>query len=93
MTLLYLRITLDSTNDEIGILANQINQLYQNLLSTIEHLQEEKDKVSEAEKQKIDFLRSASHELKTPVTALNAMLENMILKVGKYSDYEEYLPL
>ena len=80
-------------NDEIGILANQINQLYQNLLSTIEHLQEEKDKVSEAEKQKIDFLRSASHELKTPVTALNAMLENMILKVGKYSDYEEYLPL
>lgn len=82
-----------ATNDEIGILANQINQLYQNLLSTIEHLQEEKDKVSEAEKQKIDFLRSASHELKTPVTALNAMLENMILKVGKYSDYEEYLPL
>ena len=42
-----------ATNDEIGILANQINQLYQNLLSTIEHLQEEKDKVSEAEKQKI----------------------------------------
>lgn len=82
-----------ATNDEIGILANQINQLYQNLLSTIEHLQEEKDKVSEAEKRKIDFLRSASHELKTPVTALNAMLENMILKVGKYSDYEEYLPL
>ena len=82
-----------ATNDEIGILANQINQLYQNLLSTIEHLQEEKDKVGEAEKQKIDFLRSASHELKTPVTALNAMLENMILKVGKYSDYEEYLPL
>ena len=82
-----------ATDDEIGILANQINQLYQNLLSTIEHLQEEKDKVSEAEKQKIDFLRSASHELKTPVTALNAMLENMILKVGKYSDYEEYLPL
>ena len=42
-----------ATDDEIGILANQINQLYQNLLSTIEHLQEEKDKVSEAEKQKI----------------------------------------
>ena len=42
---------------------------------------------------KLNFLRSASHELKTPVTALNAMLENMILKVGKYGDYEEYLPL
>ncbi len=81
------------TCDEIGILADQINQLYQNLMTTIEHLQDEKDKVSEAEKQKIDFLRSASHELKTPVTALNAMLENMILGIGKYNDYEVYLPL
>lgn len=81
------------TNDEIGILATQINQLYQNLICTVDHLQEEKDKVIEAEKQKIHFLRSASHELKTPVTALNAMLENMILKVGKYSNYETYLPL
>ena len=81
------------TNDEIGVLATQINQLYQNLICTVDHLQEEKDKVIEAEKQKIHFLRSASHELKTPVTALNAMLENMILKVGKYSNYETYLPL
>ena len=67
-----------ATNDEIGILANQINQLYQNLLSTIEHLQEEKDKVSEAEKQKIDFLRSASHELKTPLTSISGYAEIMM---------------
>lgn len=81
------------SGDEIGILSRSINELYQKLLFTIEHLREEKDKVSEVERQKVDFLRAASHELKTPVTALNAMLENMILKVGKYSDYEEYLPL
>lgn len=81
------------TNDEIGILANQINRLYQSLLTTIDHLREEKDRVSEVEKEKINFLRSASHELKTPVTALNAMLENMILGIGKYSDYKVYLPL
>lgn len=43
-------------NDEIGILANQINQLYQNLLSTIEHLQEEKDKVSETLLKKSMFI-------------------------------------
>lgn len=29
---------------------------------------------------------------KTPVTELNATLENMILKIGEYSDYESYLP-
>lgn len=81
------------SNDEIGMLSKGINELYQKLLSTIDQLKEEKDRVSEAEKQKVDFLRVASHELKTPVTALNAMLENMIMEVGKYKDYETYLPL
>ena len=44
------------------------------------------------EVQKTNLLRSASHELKTPVTAINAMLENMILNVGKYKDHTIYLP-
>lgn len=84
-------ITVIST-DEIGGLANDINSLYQSLLVTIRNLEEEKDKVQLVEKEKIDFLRTASHELKTPVTELNATLENMILKIGEYSDYESYLP-
>lgn len=74
------------SSDEIGALAANINELYENLLSSIDSLQMEKQKVSEAERSKIDFLRAASHELKTPVTALNAILENMILGVGKYKD-------
>ena len=81
------------SSDEIGELSSGINVLYQKLLFTIEHLKEEKERVSEAEKQKVDFLRAASHELKTPVTALNAMLENMILEIGKYKDYGTFLPL
>ena len=80
------------TKDEIGSLAQNVNDLYSNLLSTIEHLEQEKDRVSEMERAKVDFLRAASHELKTPVTALNATLENMILGVGKYQDYATYLP-
>lgn len=79
--------------DEVGMLSKSINELYHQLLSTIEDLKKEKDRVSEAEKQKVDFLRVASHELKTPVTSLNAMLENMIMEVGKYQDYDTYLPL
>ncbi len=78
--------------DEIGELAEHVNQLYQSLLSTIENLEAEKKRVSESERSKVDFLRAASHELKTPVTALNAILENMILQVGKYQDYQTYLP-
>ena len=80
------------SKDEIGLLAQNVNDLYSNLLSTIEHLEQEKDRVSEMERAKVDFLRAASHELKTPVTALNATLENMILGVGKYQDYTTYLP-
>lgn len=58
--------------DEIGLLAQNVNDLYSNLLSTIEQLEQEKVRVSEMERAKVDFLRAASHELKTPVTALNA---------------------
>lgn len=77
---------------EITILSQNINNLYGSLLTTIENLESEKASVSESEKMKVDFLRSASHELKTPITALNAILENMILGVGKYKDYATYLP-
>jgi len=81
-----------SSKDEIGILADNINHLYWSLLSSIDSLEIEKQRVSESERSKADFLRAASHELKTPVTALNATLENMILGIGKYKDYDTYLP-
>lgn len=81
-----------ATTDEIGTLAADINSLYQSLLLTIRNLELEKEKVHLAEKEKIDFLRTASHELKTPVTELNATLENMILGIGEYRNYENYLP-
>lgn len=75
-----------NSSDEIGTLAANINTLYSSLLSTIEHLETEKKNACEAEQAKIDFLRAASHELKTPVTALNASLENMILGISKYKN-------
>lgn len=81
-----------SSSDEIGYLADNINNLYQKLLLTIKNLEEEKKKVSEAEEEKINFLRFASHELKTPVTELNVTLENMLLGVGEYKDFDIYLP-
>lgn len=44
-----------TSKDEIGILADNINYLYQSLLSTIENLEIEKQHVSEIEKSKVDF--------------------------------------
>ena len=77
--------------DEMGMLADNVNSLYQTLLSTIQTLEQEVEKVEAADMQKSNFLRAASHELKTPVTAVSAMLENMILGVGKYKDRDTYL--
>lgn len=79
------------TQDEIGMLAGNVNNLYQTLLSTIQDLEQEIQKVETTDAQKTDFLRAASHELKTPVTAISAMLENMLLGVGKYKDHATYL--
>ena len=82
---------MNETQDEIGALADNVNGLYHNLLTTIHELEREIRKVEEADQQKTNFLRAASHELKTPVTAVNAMLENMILGVGRYKDRDTYL--
>lgn len=81
------------TKDEIGQLAQNVNSLYKNLLTTIAELQTEISHVSEVEESKIVFMRAASHELKTPVTAVRALIDNMIMGVGKFSDYETYLPV
>ncbi len=80
-----------SDEDEMGILAEQINQVYECLLSTIKSLDEEKEHLVELEKAKTVFLRSASHELKTPLAGLRILLENMQYGVGKYKDHEKYL--
>ena len=79
------------SSDEIGVLGRNINELYQNLWQTIRSLEQENKRITQLEKEKIAFLRAASHELKTPLAALRIMLENMQLNVGEYRDRDQYL--
>ena len=80
-----------SSRDEIGVLGRNINELYQNLWQTICSLEHENKRITQLEKEKIAFLRAASHELKTPLAALRIMLENMQLNIGEYKNHDQYL--
>lgn len=71
------------TKDEIGNLNEQINTLYVRLLNVIDNLDKKNKEIIKFEKTKVDFLRSTSHELKTPLASLKIILENMKYNVRK----------
>lgn len=80
------------SSDEIGELGRNINQLYSQLKGTIDSLNLELGKSSGAENQKIDFLRTVSHELKNPLAAANSLIEGMIYEVPPYdTNQKQYL--
>lgn len=79
------------TRDEIGELAENINALYTRLLRGIDDVQREMQKVTDADREKIDFMLAVSHELKTPLTAVKGMVEGMVYNVGVYKDRDTYL--
>lgn len=84
------RLEIDS-NDEIGQLKAQINNLYETLLDSITDLEFKNKEILRLEKIKYDFFKGASHELKTPLASLKIILENMKYNVGKYKNRDVYI--
>ena len=84
------RLRVDS-KDEIGDLKEQINSLYQHLLTVIADLHEKNEAILQLEKMKVEFLRGASHELKTPLASLKILIENMKENIGRYKDRDHYI--
>ena len=77
--------------DEFGDVCRQIDNLYEKLISVIDDLERKNENICRMQKQKVSFLRGASHELKTPLTSLRIMSENMLFNIGRYKDHEKYL--
>lgn len=84
------RLKLDS-NDEVGQLKEQINDLYTTLLKTIDDLKFKNKEILKLEKLKYNFFKGASHELKTPLASLKIILENMKYNIGKYKERDIYI--
>lgn len=78
--------------DEIGILAETIDDLYQKIRNSYEELEEKNQILSEENKRQEVLLRASSHQLKTPVAAALLLVDGMQNNVGKYKDREKYLP-
>ena len=78
--------------DEIAVLGETLNELYLKLNENFKELEKKNSYLSEQNKRQEVFLRSSSHQLKTPVAAALLLVEGMIDEIGKYKDTKEHLP-
>lgn len=76
-----------NSNDEVGQLANTYNKMKNKLKSQMNEIVSEKEKVERLQKSSREFFNNATHELKTPVTAIS--LYAQILRDNNIKDLEE----
>lgn len=79
-------------NDEISMLIQTLNELYEELDKNYKTLENKNNELKEKNKRQEVFLRSSSHQLKTPIAAALLLVEGMINQIGKYKDTTTYLP-
>ena len=78
--------------DEIAILSQSLNSLYEQLDQNYHALEKSNILLQEQNERQEVFLRASSHQLKTPIAAALLLADGMIQKIGKYNDSETYLP-
>lgn len=79
-------------NDEIAMLIETLNGLYEELDINYKSLENKNNELIGKSKRQEVFLRSSSHQLKTPVAAALLLVDGMINQIGKYQDTKIYLP-
>lgn len=79
------------SHDEIGDLTKDVYSLYEQLNHTIQELENEMALVKRMENNQRNLFTAASHEMKTPIAAISALLEGMLEEVGDYKNHPKYL--
>jgi signal transduction histidine kinase len=77
-----------ATNDEIGDLSRSINKLSERLHTHIVMLEQDIEKEKQLEHTRKEFISTASHELKTPLSVIQSCLS--VLKDGVASHKREH---
>lgn len=81
----------ETRKDEVGQLTRDVYNMYEKLKYTISELQLEIIREKEMEENQRYFFSAASHELKTPISAVSALLEGMLAGIGDYDNHPKYL--
>ncbi|MGM0125241.1 two-component system, OmpR family, sensor kinase Ihk [Enterococcus sp. AZ194] len=78
------------SNDEMQILENNVSYLYLELKKNLEQLQKDYLYIESLEKERNLFMKGATHELKTPIMAMQTVLEGYFAELPdtEYSDPE-----
>lgn len=80
-----------TSTDEIGQLTQSINKVSLSLEESINRLKEDIEFEKYKDKKRRELIASLSHELKTPITTLRAVIEGMSDNIGKYANRDTYL--
>jgi len=80
-----------TSDDELGLLADAINELLAQIQVRDAELREARDRAEEANRAKSAFLANMSHELRTPLNAIIGYSE-MMREEAQDGGYEQFLP-
>ena len=78
------------SNDELGILSTNINNMSDRLKETIDNLHNEIENVKYLEGVRKEFIANFTHEIKTPLAIINGYIE-LLSKTNDNNKREEYL--
>ncbi len=81
-----------SKGDEFEILQDALNQMHTELNKNLQTLHNQNEQLTTINQRQRLLLANASHQLKTPISGASLLVESMIGRIGKFKDYERYLP-